>query len=1219
MASPYSRRAWLVRLINWTIVFLAFVGVAFLLGLPLLAERSAEVSAFSRPAELPPEPEAPAQRDEPLVPIEELNEALQLPRVDTSPTDEHSRASLEAYREGDYERAFEEAVLSLNPAPLAQNGLYQTLTSVDARALPRSAEQPGVVEKPSGRPAIGAVDEALRPVLNEDDPQTAARLNNAAAMTILHFYTMDPSEIYQEDQGMAGAAEELAYQAVELDPSYCPALLNLTLFDGMGQTGSPTEDLRPVGFRLTGGSGLKNGFYEPENCEEPSMLYYLAQDSVTQGILVDKDIEETLELLDRLQQEHPEWAGLAHSARGDAYYWYGVLSSGESMPLARPFAAQRYFRQALEEYDAALALQPDDPAIHNGMALAYLGLGEADEAIREAETALETAPDAPRLQKTLVDAYEAKGDYAEAARLGRGLLSTEQPLPLALVPYSATSHGADLYSDLQMQSAAGGGAGAVLEDEDVIRQFEPREFPVGPPGANSGANLRTPAGMNRYQELVRHYDLLRYDLLGSDSEALNEDFERAPDPVKQSPNALLLLGTSQLLDGPEGARTPAAETQATIDAFLSRPFQGKQRPPYEPKPQGNDFFYREAGNFFREHERYEDALRVYGIWQTELERDRAGVARRAEPESLMGEAYFLNDQPEEALAAFERAEELVPQWPPYVVRQAFMHEQLEDYDRAEELYRRGLEAMQQPAEWNKNLAGPAALYPDNYQAGKHLGDVLMRQAADPGADQAGDKYAEAAEAYREVLDLPARPNFQSAAAVNNLAIALIEGGDYEGAIETMKTLTQPTVSVTETVRTLAQPSETSPWENPPTPDENNPVFRLNLGWAYELNGEPEKAAEEYLSAVRSDPTFFPALNDLGVLAANRGDLDEAKGYFKAALDLKEDYAYANHNLGAALLRGGPWNFIAAQGYLARAVREDSSLIETESEYIFDNELYFLNLSLGSNVPPDWQFVEQARRSAETVSIVALVLLAGRVIFNFAVSQTGGSAVETFFSNLERFRLGTGLLGFFVWIRNGFPRFLRLGIPASRRPWITPLALLLTVPAIVAVQYWSLLWEDSEAKPVMLGALVCLTLVSLLVHHAGHVLAVLRSRLRVREAPWPTGTALALALVALGGPAFAPLPATSVAGETEKGQGREESLAYMAGPVASTLLAVLLYALFLLSDMPLMRLGAILNLALAAASMVALPPMEGATVSERRYVRWLCWLGVFVTAFTVLIS
>jgi len=104
----------------------------------------------------------------------------------------------------------------------------------------------------------------------------------------------------------------------------------------------------------------------------------------------------------------PGWAGLAHSVRGDAYYWFGIYAF-ERAQYKQPFTARRYFKLALTEYDVALRLQPDDTAIHHGKALAYLELGETDKAIREAKTALKADPDSPRLQQTVIGAYEEKG------------------------------------------------------------------------------------------------------------------------------------------------------------------------------------------------------------------------------------------------------------------------------------------------------------------------------------------------------------------------------------------------------------------------------------------------------------------------------------------------------------------------------------------------------------------------------------------------------------------------------------------------------------------------------------------------------------------------------------------------------------------------------------------------------------------------------------------
>jgi hypothetical protein len=180
---PYS-----ARLVYWVLISLAVLGGASLAGLPLLAESAAERVDFSRPDKLPEKPRLPDRREKPLVSVKELHDTLRLPRVDPAPTDEHSRASLAAYEAGDYEKAFEEAILALDPAPLKKNELYRLLTT---SKLSTGDGPPETVEKPNGRLALKVLDEALQPILREENPRTAARLNNAAAMLILHLYSED--------------------------------------------------------------------------------------------------------------------------------------------------------------------------------------------------------------------------------------------------------------------------------------------------------------------------------------------------------------------------------------------------------------------------------------------------------------------------------------------------------------------------------------------------------------------------------------------------------------------------------------------------------------------------------------------------------------------------------------------------------------------------------------------------------------------------------------------------------------------------------------------------------------------------------------------------------------------------------------------------------------------------------------------------------------------
>jgi hypothetical protein len=149
----------LARVVSWTIVVLAFVGIASLVSLPLLAKGAAQHVDIARPEELPPKPQIPEEREEPLVPVSELHEALRLPRVDTTLTDEHSQASLEAYRDEDYATAFQESVLALDSTPLGENELYRVLTTLDKTRLQQTTV------KPNGRAAVRSIDAALEPIL----------------------------------------------------------------------------------------------------------------------------------------------------------------------------------------------------------------------------------------------------------------------------------------------------------------------------------------------------------------------------------------------------------------------------------------------------------------------------------------------------------------------------------------------------------------------------------------------------------------------------------------------------------------------------------------------------------------------------------------------------------------------------------------------------------------------------------------------------------------------------------------------------------------------------------------------------------------------------------------------------------------------------------------------------------------------------------------------
>jgi hypothetical protein len=57
---------------------------------------------------------------------------------------------------------------------------------------------------------------------------------------------------------------------------------------------------------------------------------------------------------------------------------------------------------------------------------------------------------------------------------------------------------------------------------------------------------------------------------------------------------------------------------------------------------------------------------------------------------------------------------------------------------------------------------------------------------------------------------------------------------------------------------------------------------------------------------------------------------------------------------------------------------------------------------------------------------------------------------------------------------------------------------------------------------------------------------------------------------------------------------------------------------LTSHIPLLRLGAILNLTAAAVSLLLLPPLDGAMVGKGRYTRLLFWMGLALAAASVVV-
>ena len=95
------------------------------------------------------------------------------------------------------------------------------------------------------------------------------------------------------------------------------------------------------------------------------------------------------------------------------------------------------------------------------------------------------------------------------------------------------------------------------------------------------------------------------------------------------------------------------------------------------------------------------------------------------------------------------------------------------------------------------------------------------------------------------------------------------------------------------------------------------------GMASDRRGELEEAVGYYRQALQINPDLEEAHNNLGVDLADRGQLEEAMGHFRHALRINPDFAKAHYNLAVAL---------AMRGELRGAIDEFRQALRIDPEY-----------------------------------------------------------------------------------------------------------------------------------------------------------------------------------------------------------------------------------------------------------------------------------------------
>jgi len=116
-------------------------------------------------------------------------------------------------------------------------------------------------------------------------------------------------------------------------------------------------------------------------------------------------------------------------------------------------------------------------------------------------------------------------------------------------------------------------------------------------------------------------------------------------------------------------------------------------------------------------------------------------------------------------------------------------------------------------------------------------------------------------------------------------------------------------------------------------DINNHIV---CGVSYAEQGLTEKAKKEFLNALRIDPGYPVALNNLGAVYHQEGNLEQAIIYYQRALERNPDYADAHYNLALANYRLGKYKQAWQHTQQADSLGRDTRWLKKRLSMKMDN-------------------------------------------------------------------------------------------------------------------------------------------------------------------------------------------------------------------------------------------------------------------------------------------
>lgn len=307
-----------------------------------------------------------------------------------------------------------------------------------------------------------------------------------------------------------------------------------------------------------------------------------------------------------------------------------------------------------------------------------------------------------------------------------------------------------------------------------------------------------------------------------------------------------------------------------------------------------------------------------------------------------------NEEPEAAIAHFESALKIAPNFTLALNNWGNLLVELKRYEEAAQKYRLALDIRPQDeyawynlarlAESNKQFDEAEKCYlraMENSPENSHIPNNLGLLYAGLGRDE------DAEAMYRKALEIDS----ENPLPLNNLGQLSEKRGDQEGALKYYGDAlrVEPAFLVglnnlSALLERLGRGAEAEPWylrALGAKPDDGD--IHNSFGYYCFNLGKDEEARKHFQRALECIPEFPLAYNNLGNLELKQGNLDAAEECFKKALTIHEEDPSADFNLGRVYLKKGDHpSALRHFGAMAKKQRTNAGLL-TEAANLLASE------------------------------------------------------------------------------------------------------------------------------------------------------------------------------------------------------------------------------------------------------------------------------------------